>query len=250
MNEVTSSKIADPVDIERRFSLEEDSSKQFSSDEEKLGDSGVSSVSSKETPEQRENSDVTVRRVLSSYEIGSKLRALRLKRKIALVDLGKQTGLSASMLSQLENGKLIPTLPTLARIALVFDVGLDHFFGDRKREKLFSIMRAGEHIHPMDRISAHEGWTENQIFAARDKSMFAYLTELPRRADEPVEEHSHEGTEFLYVIEGTVSIRYHNEDHVLNQGDSVYFDSSEKHSYRGLGRSSSKMLLVTTPPRQ
>ncbi|HBY59965.1 MAG TPA: transcriptional regulator, partial [Solibacterales bacterium] len=96
--------------------------------------------------EYRETSEETVRRVLSSYELGRKLRQLRLRKKIALVDLGKHTGLSASMLSQLENGKLIPTLPTLARIAMVFDVGIDHFFSDRKKRSLFSIIRAGERM--------------------------------------------------------------------------------------------------------
>lgn len=84
----------------------------------------------------------TVQRVLSSYDLGRKLKQLRMRKKIGLVDLGKHTGLSASMLSQLENGKLIPTLPTLARIAMVFDVGLDHFFADRKRRSLFSVVRA------------------------------------------------------------------------------------------------------------
>ena len=75
----------------------------------------------------------TISRVLSAYDLGSKIRQLRMRKKIALTELGKHTGLSASMLSQLENGKLIPTLPTLARVAMVFDVGLDYFFGTRRR---------------------------------------------------------------------------------------------------------------------
>src|SRR6476659_6334141 len=65
-----------------------------------------------------ENSEETIRRVLSAYEIGRKLKQLRLRKKIALVDLGLHTGLSASMLSQLENGKLVPTLATLTRISM------------------------------------------------------------------------------------------------------------------------------------
>ena len=69
-----------------------------------------------------ETSEETIRRTLTTYEIGRKLKYLRLRKKIALADLGKHTGLSASMISQLENGKLIPTLPTLARIGMVFDV--------------------------------------------------------------------------------------------------------------------------------
>ena len=97
-------------------------------------------------PEARpyESGPETIQRVLSSYEIGQKLRRLRLRKKLGLVDLGKHTGLSPSMLSQLENGKLVPTLPTLARIAMVFDVGLDYFFSDRKKRGLFSVVRAAE----------------------------------------------------------------------------------------------------------
>src|SRR5579862_8029966 len=86
----------------------------------------------------------TIHRVLSAYEIGHKLRQLRLRKKIALVDLGKHTGLSASMLSQLETGKMIPTLPTLARISMVFDVGLDYFFDAGKRRKTFTVVRKAE----------------------------------------------------------------------------------------------------------
>ena len=88
-----------------------------------------------------ENPDMSVKQSLSRYSLGTKLRQLRLKKKIALVDLGKHTGLSPSMLSQLENGKLIPTLPTLARIAMVFDVGLEHFFSERRHERTFAIVR-------------------------------------------------------------------------------------------------------------
>src|SRR3954463_8341013 len=93
-----------------------------------------------------ENGDEMIRRIIGNYDIGQKLRHLRLRKKIALVDLGKHTGLSASMLSQLENGKLIPTLPTLARIATVFDVGLEFFFGEKRQKKSFSVIRAPDRI--------------------------------------------------------------------------------------------------------
>ena len=62
---------------------------------------------------------------LNDYGIGAKIRALRLKKKIGLVDLGKHTGLSPALLSKIERGRLFPTLPTLLRIALVFGVGLE-----------------------------------------------------------------------------------------------------------------------------
>jgi transcriptional regulator with XRE-family HTH domain len=60
---------------------------------------------------------------LRPYSIGEKLRSLRLRKSMGLVELGRHTGLSAALLSKLERGKLYPTLPTLLRIAMVFSVG-------------------------------------------------------------------------------------------------------------------------------
>src|SRR5689334_23966148 len=101
-----------------------------------------------------EKSEETLARVLNAYEIGPKLRALRLRKKIGLADLAKHTGLSASMLSQLETGKLTPTLPTLARIAMVFDVGLEHFFTAQRGTRPFAIVRHDERIRFPERVDA------------------------------------------------------------------------------------------------
>ena len=69
---------------------------------------------------------------LESYEIGPKIRALRLKKNLGLVQLGEHTGMSSGMLSKIERGQLFPTLPTLLKIAMVFGIGLEHFFVDWK----------------------------------------------------------------------------------------------------------------------
>ena len=61
----------------------------------------------------------TISEGLERYQIGGKLRGLRLKKKMGLVELGKHTDLSPALLSKIERGRLFPTLPTLLRIALV-----------------------------------------------------------------------------------------------------------------------------------
>ncbi|MCS7025738.1 MAG: XRE family transcriptional regulator [Bryobacteraceae bacterium] len=196
----------------------------------------------------QETSEQTITRVLSSYELGNKLRMLRLRKKISLVDLGKHTGLSASMLSQLENGKLVPTLPTLARIAMVFDVGLDYFFADKRRRKLFSIVRAKERMRFPDRADnpTPNYYFEVLAFSAQEKGLQAYLAEFPVTNRE-TPEHYHEGAEFLFMLEGELAITFQHETHVLRRGDSVYFDSSEPHSYSA--RKPAKAIVITTPPR-
>jgi transcriptional regulator with XRE-family HTH domain len=190
-----------------------------------------------------------VERSIATYNIGEKLRKLRLKKKISLVDLGKHTGLSPSMLSQLENGKLVPTLPTLTRIAMVFDVGLEHFFTDRSKLKLFAIVRAGERMRFPERAGVPDPayYFECLAFSVQEKAMQAYLATFQPR-HQPSQEHYHEGSEFIFVMEGTLGIHIHGEEHVLKAGDSVYFDSSEPHSYRGL-EEAAVAVVVTMPPR-
>ncbi len=198
----------------------------------------------------RETGPETVERILSAYEIGRKLRQLRLRKKIALVELGKHTGLSPSMLSQLENGHLTPTLPTLARIAMVFDVGMEHFFGNRRGAKLFSIVRAKERMRFPDRPDDPEPsfFFECLMFASEGKGMQAYLAEFPYRKH-GAREHIHEGAEFLFVLEGSLEIHFQGEDHMLKTGDSLHMDSSEPHSYRGASKSGTRAVVVTTAPR-
>ncbi len=196
-----------------------------------------------------EQNSAAIKQLLSSYEIGSKLRSLRLRKKMALIDLGKQTGLSASMLSQLENGKLIPTLPTLVRISSVFDVSLDHFFGNQKQKNTIFIVRANEKglAQAVPQIQDH--WTEFLVVAPRDRSMQAFLLEIAASDIREIQGRNQEGGEFVHVLEGSPIVTYNKESHSLNPGDSVYLDPSEAHSFRNSGPKSARVLVVITPSR-
>jgi transcriptional regulator with XRE-family HTH domain len=198
-----------------------------------------------------ETSEQTITRVVGSYSIGRKLRELRLRKKIALADLARHTGLSASMLSQLETGKLIPTLPTLARIAMVFDVGLEHFFGTRRGRRRFGVVRQDDRMKFPERADKPQPsyFFECLSFAIQGKMFEAYAAEFPVRDSSNAEAHQHEGAEFIHVFEGSLVIRFEDEEHVLNAGDSVYFEAMEPHSYRGLKPFGAKALVVTSPPR-
>ena len=198
-----------------------------------------------------ETSEETIDRILSRHEIGAKLRKLRLRKKVSLSDLGKHSGLSASMLSQLENGRMIPTLPTLVRIATVFNVGLDHFFGEARGEKVFSLMRGSERMKFPERpgIASPAFFFQCLTLATQTSGMQAYLAEFPRLGKEEASEHFHDGSEFIYVFEGEIALKCSGDSHLLGAGDSVFFDASEPHSYRGTAKHGSRAIVVTMPPR-
>ena len=126
----------------------------------------------------------TLAKGLRHYAIGEKLRALRLKKKIGLVDLGRHTGLSAAMLSKVERGILFPTLPTLLRIALVFGVGLEYFFSDDRKRHLVGIVRRAERKRFPERPDGRDisFYFEPLDFSAVERKLNAYYAEFQTAA--------------------------------------------------------------------
>ena len=184
---------------------------------------------------------------LGRYAIGEKLRALRLKKKIGLVELGRHTGLSAAMLSKVERGKLYPTLPTLLRIALVFSVGLEYFFSDDQKRRVLAIVRRADRKRFPERPDGRDisFYFESLDFAAVERKWNAYYAEfqpLPPAKGRP---HHHPGVEFLSVLRGKLEMRIGTEEHVLDSGDSIYFDSSVPHSYRRISQKPCSAIVVT-----
>jgi len=186
---------------------------------------------------------------LKRYEIGSKLRALRLRKNLGLVQLGSHTGLSPALLSKIERGNLFPTLPTLLRIAMVFGVGLEHFFVETEDRPLVAVTRKKERLRLPNGTSeeAPSYFFESLDFAATGRKSDIFYADFPRAA-KPSEPHAHAGTEFIYVINGGLVVTVERKDVVLGQGDTVYFDATADHSYRlDDPQNSSSAIVVITP---
>lgn len=186
---------------------------------------------------------------LSEYGIGAKIRALRLKKKMGLVELGKHTGLSPAMLSKIERAKLHPTLPTLLRIALVFSVGLEYFFAGSREKPLVAVMRKAGRVRLPDRPGARPPAYrfESLDFAATERKFDSYFAEFLPVPDDALHPHAHPGVEFIYVLTGALVVRIDGDDHALAAGDSIYFDSSLPHAYRRTGARPCTAVVVTAP---
>jgi transcriptional regulator with XRE-family HTH domain len=186
---------------------------------------------------------------LKPYQLGEKLRGLRLKKSMGLVELGKHTGLSPAMLSKLECGKLFPTLPTLFRIALVFSVGLDYFFTDERKRRVVAVVRKKDRFLFPERPGGGEiaYHFESLDFKATERKLNAFLAEFEQVAADKVRMHQHPGVEFLYVIRGKIDLTIGSDTHTLDAGDAIYFDSGVRHSYRRASRAPSAAVIVTVP---
>jgi len=184
---------------------------------------------------------------LKPYEVGEKIRTLRLKKSMGLVELGRHTGLSAAMLSKLERGKLFPTLPTLLRIAMVFGVGLDHFFIDERKRHVLVIARRRERLRFPEISSGMVAYHfETLDYKAADRKLNAFYAEFQAVPAEKVKMHQHIGVELIYLFRGTLELSIGSDIHTLESGDAIYFDSVVRHKYRAVGKQPCSGVVITT----
>jgi transcriptional regulator with XRE-family HTH domain len=190
----------------------------------------------------------TITNELQRYAVGPRIRVLRLRKKLGLVQLAAHTGLSTAMLSKIERGQMFPTLPTLVRIAMVFGVGLDHFFTADKEKPLVAVVRKKERLRlpspPGEEPPAY--LFESLDYPVADRRMEAFYADFPAGAP-PAPTHSHGSAEFIYVLSGRLAVDVDGEVTLLDAGDAMYFDSSVPHSYRRDGTGACTALVVTTP---
>lgn len=183
---------------------------------------------------------------------GEKIKNIRQLKEISLSELSEKTNMTEEMLESIENGTELPSLTPLIKIARAMGVRLGTFLDDteiqgpvvtRKDEdqkaKSFSSKTSSSHAH-MDFLSL-----------AKDKSgrhMEPFIVEVHPERDENYSFSSHEGEEFIYVLEGEIEISYGKESYVLSAGDSIYYDSIVKHNVHCKDDSSAKVLAVVYAP--
>ncbi len=184
-------------------------------------------------------------RFISEKHLGERIRRLRLKKSMGLVELGRHTGLSASFLSQLETGRVVPTLRNLARISMVFSKDLSYFF-ESEPAAIFRVHRKRDRVRmPQTGVEPPAYTFESLGYMVPDRLMDPYIAEfLPLPANVEPKGHIHAGYEFLYVLAGQLALLHGGQETVLDAGDAVYFDSATSHSYRCVGGKPSEAIIV------
>lgn len=192
--------------------------------------------------------DEKVEEYLDRKVIGERIRALRLKRSMGLIELGSRTGLSASFLSQLETGRVLPTLRNLARIALVFEKDLSWFFRDNRTVN-FRILRRSDRVRLiLDRKEGFRFISESLGVLVPDRNIVPCLAEFyPRSAPCEFTPKIFTGQEFIYIIDGALWITTPREHQLLEAGDVAWIDGSTKRQYECSGENTARAMIITFP---
>lgn len=189
-------------------------------------------------------------------EIGEKIKALRLANRITLNELSQKSGVSKSLLSQIERNISIPTVTTLQKIANAFGIPISRMFGENNcvaptgstnRNDTNSggvmVVRKGRR---KKLIMPWGAWQEMLCPDLRHKIEFIFL-HYPVGAK--VEEfYSHEGEECGMVLEGKYKGTIGDQEIILEAGDSIYYDSSIPHRWENVGETEVRAIWAITPP--
>jgi transcriptional regulator with XRE-family HTH domain len=188
-----------------------------------------------------------IRHEVKKLHIGKKIRGLRKKGGLILQDLSDRTGLSKPLLSQIEQEAVSPPIATLLKISKAFNTNISFFFQDDGPEEKVVVVRKDESKVIDSRYFGKEEsgyYYEALAFKKPKKYMEPFLVEFKRKRADQLSYFSHEGEEFIYLLEGTLEFRTENQQYILQPGDSLYFESSIPHAYRALERRNAKALSV------
>ncbi|MFH1079996.1 MAG: XRE family transcriptional regulator [Pseudomonadota bacterium] len=181
-------------------------------------------------------------------KIGGKIKELRERNFHTLHDLAAKTGISKSVLNEIESDEIMPPVATLLKLARALNVGMAYFFKDEAPAEQVSVTRAGERISIKRRPHHREGEVDYiyESLEARmpGKHMEPLLVEfVPMETTEMVFT-NHEGEEFLFLLDGKLEFRTNDRVENLSAGDALYFDSGLNHSFRSLTDVPARAVVV------
>ena len=178
-------------------------------------------------------------------EIGARIKGVRELENLSREDFAKRLDIDPGLLAQYEGGSVEIPVSILHDISSHFDVSMTELLtGESARLSVYSVVRKGKGVG-IERRKAYDYKSLAYNFA--DRKIDPYLiTVEPKPEGEPPHMTSHSGHEFLYVLEGRVRVCVAKYDSVLNEGDSIYYDSTYPHGIQAVGGQPAKLLVTIT----
>ena len=178
-------------------------------------------------------------------DIGSKIKELRTNKKLTLKELSSNTGLSIGFLSQLERGLTTIAIDSLEKIATVLGVDLSYFFTIPKENKS-SVLKSYE--KEVFQVVKSKFITYHLSTDMENKLMLPRIFEiLPGVEGECLTSYQHDGEEFVYVLEGILTLILDTTKYELYPGDSAHYESKVVHNWGNYTNKIAKILTINTP---
>lgn len=188
----------------------------------------------------------------TSKIVGEKIKSLRESKNISREELAERSGLAIEQIERIENNIDLPSLAPLIKIARVLEAHLGSFFDDqdetgpaicRKSEATDSISFSNNAIQSRKHMEYH-----SLSKSKADRHMEPFIIDVAPTDDNEFVLSSHEGEEFIMVMQGTMEICYGKHTYLLEEGDSIYYDSIVPHHVHAYQGQVAKILAVIYTP--
>lgn len=184
--------------------------------------------------------------------VGSRIRSIRESKNITAEQAAERAGLTPAQLERIEGDRNLPSLAPLVRIARALGVRLGTFLDDS--DSLGPVLSRREDRPESISFSSETACSHNNLkffSLAQSKAgrhMEPFLIDIESESDCGYPLSTHEGEEFLYVLDGVIEVYYGKEKYVVREGESIYYDSIVEHNVHAAGGSRARILAVVYTP--
>ena len=177
-------------------------------------------------------------------QIGERLRGLRDVLDIPAEEMAETIGTSVEMYEKIERGEVDITISSLMKIAKKYGISTEELiFAETPHMKSYFVVRKGQGVS-IERTKAYKYQSLVSGFVNHNADVFIVTVE-PKTEAHVVYKNTHAGQEFNMVLEGKMELYIGGKTIILNEGDSIYFDSSKPHGMLAIGDKAVKFLAFT-----
>jgi transcriptional regulator with XRE-family HTH domain len=181
-----------------------------------------------------------------SLSVGARVKAVREQKALSLQDVAQRTGFSESNIAQIEAGEILPPLGDLVKLARALEMKMGYLLVQGESRPYTVVHKKNR--KPISRFGSQKtiryGYSYESLAPEKqDRNMEPFLVSLePTRQEEAPS--THDGEEFIFVLEGEIEILLGDNREVLQPEDSIYYDSSLPHRVRALGEQNARIVAV------
>lgn len=185
--------------------------------------------------------------------IGEKIKSLRTAKEISIEELAERSGLAVEQIRRIEENIDIPSLAPLIKIARTLGVRLGTFLDDQINETGAVICRHGEEDDIIsfsnNAVDARQHLHYHSLSRSKtDRHMEPFVIDIDANQDKEFQLSAHEGEEFIMVLKGTLEINYGKQTYLLEEGDTIYYDSIVPHHVHAFEGQAARILAVIYTP--
>ena len=188
----------------------------------------------------------------TSKIVGEKIKSLRESKSISREEMSERSGLAVEQIERIENNVDLPSLAPLIKIARVLGVRLGPFLDDQAETGPAICRHAGGNdtiSFSNNAIQSRKHMEYHALAKSKaDRHTEPFIIDVAPTDDNDFVLSTHEGEEFIYVLEGTMEISYGHDTYLLEAGDSIYYDSIVPHHVHAYQGQAARILAVVYTP--